>query len=158
MSKTVEIPLTRGAVALVDAEDAAEVGKFKWYLKIHRDGHRYAGRTERADGRRTEIKLHRFILKAAKGDIIDHRDGDGLNNTRANLRLCTKAQNNYNTKTSKQSPFGLKGVNRYYKGYRARIRINKKMVHLGIFQTAEEAHAAYCKAAEKLFGEFARFA
>lgn len=86
---------------------------------------------------------------------IDHRDGMGSNNKWENLRLATRAQNNANQKAYGAS--GLKGVcyHKRDKVWQAGIRIGEKSIHLGSFNTPEEAHAAYCDAAAKKYGEFA---
>jgi hypothetical protein len=101
--------------------------------------------------------LHRFLLSAPKGSVVDHHNHNGLDNRRENLRLCSQSQNLGNTRKAKNNTTGLKGVG-FHKAsgkYRASIVQNKKHIHLGLFATAEEAHAAYVRAAEKIFGEFA---
>jgi hypothetical protein len=108
--------------------------------------------------------MHRVIMgDAATGLQIDHCDGDGLNNQRANLRVCTSSQNNWNQRISKANTTGFKGVSRparlrgMVNCHVATIQLNGKRRYLGRFPTAEQAHAAYCEAAKKLHGEFARF-
>jgi len=87
---------------------------------------------------------------------IDHRDRDPSNNRIANLRVATYSRNGANLLTSRG---GLKGAFRYGKHGRwfARIMVHKVPIYLGSYDTAEEAHDAYCRAAVKHFGEFARF-
>lgn len=91
-------------------------------------------------------------------DLIDHRDGDGLNNRIGNLRMATNAQNLANSKRHRKSTTNFKGVSAVTNSnrFRARIRRGGKEHHLGTFDTPEEAHAAYCRAAAETFGEFAR--
>lgn len=87
---------------------------------------------------------------------IDHIDRNRLNNKWNNLRIATDSQNGQNRPVAKSSLTQLKGVLTRHKrpGYEARIKGNGKALRLGIFPTAEEAHAAYCKAARELHGEF----
>lgn len=96
--------------------------------------------------------------------FIDHKDLNKHNNAWTNLREATKSQNQANVGLIKSNKSGLKGVSRYRAGenygkpWQSGIRVNGKSMHLGHFSTKEEAHAAYCSAAEKIFGEFARAA
>ena len=105
--------------------------------------------------------LHRIIWQLVTGscpdDIdVDHIDTDQFNNSWHNLRLADRSQNNYNTRCRANNVSGLKGVCKRKSGYMARITFDGKRRYLGTFPTPEEAHAAYCKAAEELHGEFAR--
>jgi Demerecviridae HNH endonuclease len=90
--------------------------------------------------------------------FVDHKDTDPTNDRWDNLRMATNTQNNANTKTPRHNTTGLKGVSRSRSRYRASITVKDKSVHLGVFNTPIEAHAAYCRAAEALHGEFARAA
>ena len=99
--------------------------------------------------------MHRLILQLPpRTPQIDHRNCDGLDNRRKNLRLATPAQNNYNLKTPRHNTSGLKGASWQKRDRKWRALIQSKW--LGCFQTKEEAAAAYDKAACELFGEFAR--
>jgi hypothetical protein len=113
----------------------------------------------RFDGRL--YRLHRIAFLYMTGlmpKIIDHIDGNGLNNKWSNLRSCSQSENMRNQKLSKLSKYGFKGVSlsKEKKKYRANIVLNYKQKHLGYFNTPEEAYAAYCAAAKELHGEFAR--
>lgn len=90
--------------------------------------------------------------------LVDHRNGDTLDNRWSNLRASNKKQNGANAKLSKRNAVGYKGVSLSNAGkpYRAVIRPDGKQIYLGQFNTAEEAHAAYMRAAEKHFGAYAR--
>lgn len=107
--------------------------------------------------------LHRVIMERVlgrpleKGEMVDHISGDSLDNRRENLRLATHAENMRNRKAGKNNMAGLKGA--YYVKqigrYRSQIMVNRKNVYLGYFDTAEEAHEAYKKAAAEFHKEFA---
>jgi hypothetical protein len=88
---------------------------------------------------------------------IDHKDVNGFNNSIINLRKTTDSLNKANSKRYKNNKSGYKGVVAERHKFRAMIRVNKKLINLGTYNTPQEAHAAYCKAAKQYFGEFARF-
>lgn len=88
---------------------------------------------------------------------LDHIDCDTTNNKIANLRLATPSQNVANRRRCKNNVSGFKGVSPFRKKWRAQLTKNGKSIYLGLFSTPAEAHKAYCIAAEKLHGEFARF-
>lgn len=157
---TVDIPLRGGLVALVDSGDAELVSGYTW--RAMKRGHtHYAVRGHRLPGGKYELVLmHRFILNIADGSLqVDHRNADGLDNRRRNLRVCSREENHQNARRRSDNESGLKGVtfDARIRRYIARIFINKKATYLGCFRTADEAHAAYRRAAELHFGEFARF-
>ena len=91
-----------------------------------------------------------------KGMMIDHRDGDTLNDRWDNLRLATPSQNLANARCPKDNKVGLKGASRCGSRWRAHISRGGRQVCIGRFDTAEEAHDAYCRAAKEYYGEFAR--
>lgn len=89
--------------------------------------------------------------------MVDHEDGDGLNNRWGNLRQSTQSQNTSNSRLSKANTSGFKGVVLEKGKWRAKVTKNYVTHHVhGYFATAEEAHAAYLRKAKELFGEFAR--
>jgi HNH endonuclease/AP2 domain len=93
----------------------------------------------------------------ADDEQVDHIDGNTLNNRRDNLRVCTGRQNRFNQKRRSDNQTGFKGVSKTNSRYKAAIMVNQKSIYLGTFDTAPLAHEAYCEAALKYFGEFARF-
>ena len=128
---------------------------------------------ERSDGRGKRYfcvrvngmlyRAHRIVYFLAFGvdpgdKEIDHIDGNGLNNNPSNLRLATKSENMQNRGAYRNNTSGFKGVSQDKETQRwiAKIRLHGKQRHIGRFQTPEEAHAAYVRAAEELHGEFAR--
>jgi hypothetical protein len=110
-----------------------------------------------------KIHLHRAIMERMIGreltraDEVDHINLNGLDNRRDNLRLATNSQNNMNVRRYRNNKSGFKGVHLAKGRWRASIRLNYKLYHLGYFDTPEEAYGAYCEAAKERFGEFARF-
>lgn len=145
------IPLTRGKYSIVDAEDFEKLSKYKWTL-IKRGKGEYACRREK--GR--HISMHRVIMNAPDDVVVDHIDGNGLNNRRSNLRLCTKAQNSYNSRPRGGSS-GYVGVT-YRKRdgkYYAVIGFQGEKVHVGEFDDEIEAARARDFKALELQGEFA---
>lgn len=102
--------------------------------------------------------LHRFLMDFTDPKIcIDHINGDTMDNRYSNMRKCTKGQNCRNAKKRKDNTSGYKGVQVYGSRFRAVIYVESRSIHLGIYDTKEEAHKAYCDAAVKYHGEFARF-
>ena len=153
---SVEIPLTQGRVALIDAEDVDRVLQYKWHA-CHRPPNWYAATSaERRRGR--VIYLHRLIAGAKPGEHVDHINGDGLDCRRQNVRICTNAENRRNMRSTR-------GVSRY-KGvasstgnatriWAAYIWFNNRKIGLGNYETEEEAARAYNAAALNYHGEFA---
>lgn len=151
------IPLTQGREAVIDVADLALVAGRNWYAARHCNTFYATSHQNRPAGYSAALKMHRLILQAQTGDIIDHRDGDGLNNRRENLRLATSAQNSRNRSRFPNNTSGFKGVSwdDDLGMWRARITFDHRVIHLGRFNTREAAHAAYAKAAQRLHGEFA---
>jgi hypothetical protein len=146
-----EIPLTQGRVAIVDDADFEWLGSLKWCA--HGRGRKaYACRREKGK----MVLMHRMILPVGLGEEIDHVDGDRLNNTRANLRACTRSQNNANQPKKPGGSTPFKGVSFNHGRYRARIQVARIVYKLGWFDTAVEAALAYDAAARQHFGPFAR--
>lgn len=154
-----EIQLTQGKVALVDDEDYERLMAMgKWYASQNRkNGNWYAkvGIKSNSKCGRTSIGMHRVVL-GSDFRVIDHKDGNGLNNQKPNLRGCTFQQNQMNKRISKVSKTGFKGV--FVRGdrYIAKCTFNKQSIHLGTFTTTQDASRAYNEFVSSKFGEFAR--
>lgn len=155
-----QIPLTQGKVALVDDADYEWLNQWKWsYLQSRREGKGYAIRSEAVgSGKDRMIYMHRAIMSPREGQRVDHRDGNGTNNRRRNLRLATQSQNLGNTDKRKTNKSGYKGVSwdRQMGKWVAHITKQYRCIHLGYFANKEEAARAYNVAARKYHGEFAR--
>lgn len=152
-----KIPLTQGKFTMVDDEDFERVSEHKWCASKRYGKKYYAVRGLTIEGYQTSMSIHRLIMNAKKGQEVDHIDGDGLNNRRSNLRFCTKAQNQMNRAVSIGSSV-YKGVYLSTKKdkWRACVRFNRKVTHLGYFATQKAAALAYDEKARELFGDFAR--
>jgi len=140
----------RNGVAVVGVSDLPLLEDFEWYV-----GNRnYLVRTDATGA----LFAHRIIMSPRDKEIVDHIDGNGLNNKRSNLRICTHAENMRNRKIASHNKSGYKGVYKDNKKnrWRAEICFNKKRYRLGSFGSAISAALAYDKAAISLHGEFAR--
>lgn len=146
------IPLTQGKFALVDDKDYDWLMQWKWtYANAG-----YAKRKYREGGKQHTVLMHRVITGAKRGQTVDHRDGDGLNNTRGNLRVCTVSQNNSNQRPKQHRFKGvLKSPNQPSK-WMARLVYEKQVYHNGtVHDTPEQAARAYDELAVRYHGEFA---
>jgi len=99
--------------------------------------------------------LHRLILNVAKGAEVDHINHKKDDCRRANLRICQRKENMRNRIRQRNNSSGFKGVTKNREKWLARIKVDGKHIHLGLFDTAEDAHAAYMKAATRFHGEYA---
>jgi hypothetical protein len=158
MGESREIPLTRGLVAIVDAADYDDLSQFKWFVSANDKSGPYAVRSARTQGRRTKERMHRRLLPTAP--IVDHINGNGLDNRRSNLRAVTTAQNMRNRSgLDASNTSGYRGVHwrKDVQKWRAWIRVDYRGWHLGLFDTAEEAAHAFDAAALQLFGDYAGY-
>lgn len=151
------VPLTRGMEAVIDAADVWLVERWNWTATAG-EGRIYAARYTALHGKKFPVFMHRAIVWAPQGRDVDHRDLDGLNNRRSNLRLCTGQQNSWNTRALSRNRTGFKGVWEREGKFLACLKVDGRTLHLGTFDTPEEAHATYVEYADKHFGEFSRAA
>ena len=154
----VKVPLTQGKVALVSPEDAERVLKYRWHANLNKRTHPVCWRAKRSvivnGGRVGDIYLHRYILGLGPDDpMVDHKNGNGLDCRRGNLRVATKSQNTQNARKRTGLPY--RGIRKDYNRWKARIQVNSHNHYLGSFATPEEAARAYDAAARQFFGEFA---
>jgi len=145
------IPLTKGKVAIVDVEDYEWLSQHKWHaVKTGDRFYAYRSKNKRS------LSMHRVIMGEPKGMVVDHIDGNSLNNRRSNLRICTVAQNLQNRRwTGGLSRYkGVCFVKRLNK-WQAEITFNGRRMHIGCFDNEIDAAKAYDRKAAELFGEFA---
>lgn len=154
-----EIPLTRGKVALVDDEDVPIVASFRWQAtpaSNNKDGSGIWYATcsvwVREERRSHTLRMHRVLVGASGEEIVDHIDGDGLNNTKKNLRKGTQSQNCVNRKTT-PGPY-LRGTSPKHRKWRADLKYQGLRLYLGYFDTEQEAHAAYLAEAKRIHGDW----
>jgi len=132
----------------------------KWYTYKNKDGSDYKHKQQGS------VQLHRFLMDPPSDMVVDHINGDTLDNRRSNLRICTRIENFRNRKRSKNNTSGYKGVhyaqktkdmiNELTKPWIARLSLVGKRLYLGNYSTPEEAGRAYDEAAKKHYGEFAK--
>lgn len=152
------VPLTKGKYAFIDIEDYDLVSEHSWHASLAKSNNSYYAKTNvRINGKQRSMSMHKLLMNPKKGMVVDHINGNTLDNRRCNLRICTQADNAKNSKTPKSNTSGYKGiVKKSSTRWQAIITSDGKRINLGSFPTPEEAYAAYCKAALELHGEFAR--
>lgn len=151
------IQLSQGHEAQVDDEDYEWLNQWKWSVLVHKTGHAYAVRGEGPRGKSKTICMHHMIVGKKDGHVVDHINRNPLDNRRSNLRHLTHRENVLNSGMWTTNSSGFRGVS-WDKGrnkWQAKIKVNQKQLHLGRFNTAEEAAQAYDAAAREYFGEFA---
>jgi hypothetical protein len=143
----------RGAKACVqvDPDILLLASRRSWHM--HQD---YPATTVGSGKKAYKLYLHRFVTQAKSGTIIDHANGDHLDNRRTNLRLASKAQNTINTGPLRTNKSGMKGVVQKGNRFRAFIHKDGKTKFLGSFENKQDAACEYNRAAKKLFGKFAK--
>lgn len=148
------LQLSQGKIAKVDDDDFEWLSRWKWHM--HNRGYAVRNALLNESGPKS-IRMHRAIMNAPEGVEVDHIDHDKLNNQKNNLRLCTRAENMGNTLIRKDNTSGYKGVDFYkkYKRWRAKIRKDNQLIHIGFFDDPISAAKAYDEMAKKLFGQFA---
>jgi hypothetical protein len=149
-----KIKLSQGKYAIVDAEDYPKLAEDDWQYYENKSKNCYVVRMEV----RKIAYMHRVIMNAPAGYFVDHRNHNGLDNRKSNLRLATPAENTHNKRKTKRATTSK------YKGVSLRKNENKwvshidyqgRRIHLGFFKDEAEAAKTYDKAAKKFHGEFA---
>lgn len=170
-SEEVTVEIKGGFRALIDKDDLQKVKDFKWLLHVKSNGYISVYRYKRKGPRKyARIKMHTDIMGAAPHGLMwDHRNGNTLDNRKANFRLATQRQNSQNARVRRIKDRPVKPKSSRYKGvsyslvhkrdtltkpWRCRIRVNGQSINIGWFKTEEEAALAYNKNAEYYFGEF----
>jgi hypothetical protein len=153
------IALTKGMFAKVDDGDFEFLSQWRWRAEQRHGREFYAVRYKHAPGnRRKRVSMARLLMGEPKGFLVDHWNGDTLDNQRGNLRKATNAQNQCNQRRLRiNNTSGFKGVylDKARGKYVAQIYQSHKRKNLGYFGTAEEAALAYDAAAVEMFGDFA---
>jgi len=152
------IPLTRGHSAIIDAVDVDLVRKINWWASSSKSTS-YARGIQQAvpgEGKGEYVYLHRIIISAPDGVHVDHINHDGLDNRRDNLRLCNVSENIMNAQKRSDNKSGFKGVSweKIGRKWRAQIRSRGKKIHLGSFDSPEDAHQAYSRASQEMHGVY----
>lgn len=135
----------------VDEETSKWAKDYKWH--VHKG---YAAFTRGSGKEAQRLYLHRILMDAPKGQVIDHINGDKLDNRQENLRPATVSQNGANVGKLSTNKSGLKGVVKHGNRFRAYIHKNRRTKYLGTFGSAEEAACEYDAKAKEMFGKFAR--
>lgn len=146
-----QITLNKGYVTQVDVQDFEYLNQWKWLAEFDRWGKVYAIR-QTTKGKK---RMHRVILNAPDGMKVDHRDSDGLNNQRSNIRLATALENSRNARKRKDNTSGYSGVSRCGRKWIAHIKVMGKRTYLGRFHDLQEAAQVRREAELRIFGEFA---
>jgi len=156
--KFVKIPLSKGTFSIIDENDFERVNCYKWHLTSSQSSKTHYAKTsiwDKLSKKNVDIKLHRFILGLSDRKIlVDHKNLNGLDNRKSNLRIATASQNVQNSR--KPNKWGYRGIYKDKKTWTARIRTTKKTIRIGGFRTSREAARKYDELARRHFGEFAQ--
>lgn len=155
------IPLSRGLEAIVDDSDYEWLAQWKWCVTSPKPGRFYVVRRlpNEACGKRGKIQqMHRLLSGAEPGELVDHVNGDSLDNRRSNLRKCSAPQNTSNRSRTRRSTSGFKGCywSKLERKWKASIGVSGRVINLGTYPAKISAAIAYNIAAVQLHGEFAR--
>lgn len=151
-----KIRLTNGKYTLVDDEDFEYLNKWNWYAD-EIGNTTYVKRKQKIEGKVLTFYMHRVIMNPRKGKLVDHKNRNGLDNQKHNLRECNKGQNQINQRSQKNSSSKYLGV--HWDKSRGKWSANcckdYKHNHCGRFNSEIDAAKAYNKKALELHGEFA---
>ena len=153
------IALFDGKAAIVDDEDYKRVNALRWTYSCRRGKYQmqeYALHCHQRDGKITTLKMHRFILNAKKGEIVDHKDFDGLNNQRSNLRIVTWSQNMWHRRKCRAGKYIGVWYNKRTDRWIAKVKKNGRLFSK-YCKSEMEAVKARDLLAKHLHGDFAVF-
>ena len=154
------LPITKGYLAIVDLDDIPLLINYTWWVTDKGAKKRYSRyvRARHIPGNKQKyILMHRLITGAKEGELVDHINGDTLDNRRSNLRICNAVENARNRSNTKNSKSGYKGVNSSRKRWKVEIGYMGKLKYYGTFKEREDAATVYNFAVKDLFGEFASY-
>jgi hypothetical protein len=143
------IELTQGQKVRVDPEDYALLKRYSWCAMWVECNHTFY-----ALNRKLGL-MHRFLTNAPAELVVDHKNHNTLDNRKANLRICSRLQNQQNMRMHADNTTGFKGVSRLKGKFRARIHLNGREKSLGVYDTTQEAAQDYDRASKQHFGDFA---
>lgn len=146
-------------VCFVDADQAPILGIWSWYA-FHNNGNTYVMRStsRTVAGERIGLQqyLHALLCPAKPGLVVDHKNGNGLDNRQDNLEPVTSVINTHRQRKKKSASSKYKGVSLFRGRWRVTLQKDRRQIYIGAFQTEEEAAAAYNQAAVRVFGRYAR--
>jgi hypothetical protein len=161
--KTIKFKLTQNKIGIIDAEDWDKIKNHNWYTEKGNSTF-YVVTNINKGKHQSQLRLHRLITNENNPEVfIDHKDFNGLNNKKNNLRKCTRNQNLQHSRKYKNTKNKFKGVclmrtkrkEKVYFYWVSQIRFNKKLLYLGTYKTELDAALAYNNKAKELFGDFA---
>jgi hypothetical protein len=148
--QAITIAIRHNVACLIDEEDLELVSRFIWFA----DRRKFVAYAKTLS-RRVNTTMHRLVMKAKKGQQVDHINGDGLDNRKQNLKLSTGSSNQQNAHNKRRSISGYRGVYPSSNNkWRTQLTHKKKRYHLGVYETTLEAAIAYDNAADSLYGPF----
>ncbi len=156
------IELSKGKIAIIDDCDYQKISQFNWYASQEKNGLWYArAYVETKEHKQRKIRMHRLVLNMTREDRhqVDHRNHNGLDNRRCNLRIVSNAQNSMNRRKQDGCTSKYKGVcwDADRNKWRAVIHLNNKKFNLGRFIDEVSAARAYNEKAREMYGEYALF-
>jgi hypothetical protein len=150
------IPLNKGYYTILDADDYDRIIKSHWWVQVKGDTF-YAEAVSKINGKWKHVKMHREILGLVRGDgnMVDHKNRNGLDNRKSNMRLSTKSSNGYNCKMKSHNTSGYRGVHwsKAASKWQTRIGVNGSPKYLGCYVDIIEAASEYDKASIKFWGK-----
>lgn len=148
MDGTAEVNINKTTSFICDEEDLPIISQYKWVL--HKGANTsYVRGYKRGESKKPYVYLHRVIMNASKGEEVDHKNRNGLDNRKSNLRICTHGENAANRDNIKGYWF-----DKTVSAYRAEIWFNNKKKYIGVFKHPEEARLAYLRKKEELYPHF----
>lgn len=154
----ITLQLTNGGEVIVDDDTPDAVTGARWFRKNFTRGGSYACRTVSIGGKFKTLMMHRVIMAAPAGLIVDHVNGNAFDNRRENLRIATHGQNSCNKRAMGKGTI-FKGISfrNDIQKWGARIALNGRLIHLGHFVSPEDAARAFDEAARMAHGAYGRF-